>query len=221
MSRIIGGLGIPLLLLLTGCSSTKITQDYTNYHQSNPKSILVLPPENYSPEVKAGPSLLTQVTYPLAEAGYYVFPVALVEETFRQNGLTTPHDIRAASATKMQQIFGADALLYLDVKEYGSQYQLIRSETRVTAEAKLIDLNSGKTLWSGSATASSNEQSSGMSGGGLIGILVTAAIDQIAHTLMNKGHEVAGVTACRLLSAARPNGILYGPRSPHYGQDKR
>ncbi len=217
---IIGSLGVTLLLLLTGCSSTQVTQDYTDYRQSHPKSILVLPPENHSPEITAGHSLLTQITYPLAEAGYYVFPVSVVEETFRQNGLTTPHDIRAASAAKMQEIFGADALLYLEIKEYGPQYQIISSETRVTAEAKLVDLKSGKTLWSGSATASSSEQDSG-SVGTPLGMLVSVVIKQIAHTLMDKGHEIAGITANRLLSAQRSNGILYGPRSPHYGQDKR
>lgn len=220
MNRMIGSLGVTLLLLLTGCSSTQVTQDYTDYRQSNPKSILVLPPENHSPEIKAGHSLLTQITYPLAEAGYYVFPVSVVEETFRQNGLTTPHDIRTASAAKMQEIFGADALLYLEIKEYGTQYQIISSETRVTAEAKLVDLKSGKTLWSGSATASSSEQDSG-SGGNPLGMLVSVVIKQIAHTLMDKGHEIAGITASRLLSTQRSNGILYGPRSPHYGQDKR
>lgn len=220
MNRMIGSLGVTLLLLLTGCSSTQVTRDYTDYQQSNPKSILVLPPQNDSLDIKAGHSLLTQVTYPLAEAGYYVFPVALVEETFRQNGLTTPHDIRAASATKMQEIFGADALLYLDLKEYGTQYQLVRSETRVTAEAKLVDLHSGKILWSGRATASSSEQDSD-SGGNPIGILLSAAIKQIAHTLTDKGHEIAGITACRLLCVNGTNGILFGPRSPHYSPVKR
>lgn len=35
----------------------------------------------------------TQLTFPLAEAGYYVLPVALVDETLRQNGMTKPVDI--------------------------------------------------------------------------------------------------------------------------------
>ena len=63
--------------------------DYTAYKQSRPRSILVLPPLNESPEVAASHSMLSQVTMPLAEAGYYVLPVALVDETFKQNGMST------------------------------------------------------------------------------------------------------------------------------------
>lgn len=82
------------LALLGGCAAPK-TIDYTAYKQARPKSILVLPPINESPEVQASYSLVSQVTYPLAEAGYYVLPIALVDETFRQNGLTTANDIQA------------------------------------------------------------------------------------------------------------------------------
>ena len=34
-----------------------------------------------------------------------------------------------------------------------------------------------------------------------------------------QGHRIAGVTTARLLSPGRPNGMLYGPRSPNYGKD--
>ena len=92
---------------------------------------------------------------------------------------------------------------------------MISSETRVTAEAKLVDLRSGNTLWAGAATASSAEGNNNNSGG-LIGMLVNAAIRQIVETISSQGHLIAGRTSTRLLSAGRPNGILYGPRSPMY-----
>lgn len=44
--------------------------------------------------------MLVSNTLPLAEAGYYVLPVAMVEETFQQNGLTNANDIRAVSLPK-------------------------------------------------------------------------------------------------------------------------
>ncbi len=203
-------------LLLTGCAKP-VGYDYTAFKQSRPKSILVLPPLNQSTDVKASYSMLSQVTYPLAEAGYYVLPVAVVDETFRQNGLTTPADIHSVSPAKLQQIFGADAVLYLNVKEYGTQYMVIASDTRVTADAKLVDLRTGAVLWAGTATASSNEGQA--SGAGVIGILVQAVVDQVANTMMERGHNIAGITSVRLLSAERYNGMLHGPRSPKYGKD--
>ncbi|TAJ00118.1 DUF799 domain-containing protein [Pectobacterium versatile] len=217
MNRFLGLCGLVFALMLTGCAKP-VPYDYTAFKQSKPKSILVLPPVNHSPDVKASYSLLSQVTYPLAESGYYVFPVAVVEETFKQNGLVTASDIHALSTAKLQQIFGADAALYLDVKEYGTSYIVINSETRVSADARLVDLRTGKLLWSGSATASSNEQQSNANGG-IIGILVQAAVSQIAHTISDKGHDIAGVTSARLLAAGNSRGMLYGPRSLQYGKE--
>ncbi|WP_153114640.1 DUF799 domain-containing protein [Rhodocyclus tenuis] len=200
-------------LLLGGCATPK-SYDYTAFKEARPASILVLPPLNSSPDIKATYSMMSQATAPLAESGYYVFPVTLVDETFKQNGMTSPADIHEIPTTKLRQIFGADAALYINVKQYGTSYAVISSETRVTAEGKLVDLRTGKTLWSGMATASSAEGDS--NNGGLVGMLVKAAIRQIAETVSNQGHVIAGQTSARLLSAGRPNGILYGPRSPMY-----
>lgn len=217
MNRFLGLCGLVFALVLTGCAKP-VPYDYSSFKQSKPKSILVLPPVNHSPDVKASYSLLSQVTYPLAESGYYVLPVAVVDETFKQNGLSTASDIHALSTAKLHQIFGADAALYLDVKEYGTSYIVINSETRVSADARLVDLRTGKLLWSGSATASSNEQQSN-SNGGIIGILVQAAVSQIADTISDKGHDIAGVTSTRLLAAGHARGMLYGPRSLQFGKE--
>lgn len=203
-------------LLLGGCATRK-PYDYTAFKEARPASILVLPPLNSSPDINATYSMMSQTTAPLAESGYYVFPVTLVDETFKQNGLTSPADIHGVSVAKLHEIFGADAALYINLKQYGTSYAIISSETRVTAEAKLVDLRSGNTLWSGVATASSAEGDS--NSGGLVGMLVKAAIKQIIETISNQGHVIAGRTSARLLSAGAPNGILYGPRSSRYLQE--
>lgn len=200
-------------LLLGGCATQKAF-DYTAFKEARPASILVLPPLNSSPDINATYSMMSQTTSPLAESGYYVFPVTLVDETFKQNGLTSPSDIHDVSITKLREIFGADAALYINVKQYGTTYAVISSETRVTAEGKLIDLRSGQTLWAGAATASSAEGKS--NNGGLIGALIEAAVRQIVETISEQGHVIASQTSARLLTAGRPNGILFGPRSPMY-----
>ena len=216
MKSIFAICAVMITLLLTGCAKP-VQQDYSAFKQSNPKSILILLPQNQSPEVSASHGMLSQVTYPLSEAGYYVLPVAVVEETFKQNGMTNAGDISATSPAKLHKIFGADAVLYITVVQYGTSYQVITSDTRVTANAKLVDLRNGKLLWSGSATASSNEGDN--SSGGVISMLVQAAVTQISNTLTDRSHDIAGVTSTRMLTAGTPNGILYGPRSPNYGKD--
>lgn len=204
--------------LISGCAPTK-SVDYSAFKEARPRSILVLPPLNESPDVKATYSMLSQVTYPLAEAGYYVLPVALVDETFRQNGLTAAGDIHQLPPARLREVFGADAALYVTVSEYGTQYMLISSASIVTASARLVDLKSGTTLWTGSATASSEEGNNGNSGG-LVGMLVTAAVKQIINSSMeDASYPIAGMTSARLLSTGRHGGLLYGPRSPKYGTD--
>ena len=203
-------------LLATGCA-TPTPYDYSAFKQSRPTSILVLPPLNSSPDVAATYSMLAQVTLPLAESGYYVLPVSLVDETFRQNGLYNPGEMHEVGPQKLREIFGADAALYINIKHYGTSYAVLTSESRVTAEAKLVDLRSAQLLWQGEATASSAEGRS--SSGGLVGLLVQAVVAQIVESVTNQSHPIAGITSNRLLAAGRPNGILYGPRSPNYQKD--
>lgn len=207
-----------LVALMAGCAVPTKNVDYAAFKASKPRSIVVLPPLNESPDVGATYGMLSQVTVPLAEAGYYVLPVALVDETFRQNGLTTAGDIHGVPVAKLHDIFGADAALYVTVTQYGSKYMVVSSATVVSADAKLIDLKSGQTLWTGHASASNNEGGNN-SGGGLIGMLVSAAVNQIIANVTDQGYKVAGTTSARLLSAGQPGGLLYGPRSPKYGTD--
>lgn len=209
---------LALALLATGCSTgNKKSTDYSAFRESKPRSILVLPPKNQSPDVNASNSLLSVVTMPLAESGYYVFPVAVVSETFKQNGVINPDDISSVPLKKLHDTFGADAVMYISITDYGTSYQVVNSDTRVTATARLVDSRTGKELWTGGATASSNEGQKN-SGGGLIGILLTAAITQIAHTSTDKAHDIAEVTGARMFSAGSNGGLLYGPRSPNYNK---
>nr|WP_313117604.1 DUF799 domain-containing protein [Pseudomonas guguanensis] len=205
------GVLLVCLAILGGCAAPK-GYDYTAFLESKPASILVLPPVNQSPDVKASYSLYSQVTLPLSEAGYYVMPVGVVDETFKQNGLMNAEEVRQASPQKLREIFGADSVLYLDVTEYGSSYKIISSEVAVTASAKLVDLRNGKLLWEGTARASSAEQQQN-NGGGLVGMLIVALVDQVVNTLSDRGHEIAGITSIRLLSSNTHNGILPGPRA--------
>lgn len=214
----IKGFAIALLLVVfaSGCATKQKPYNYAAFKESKPKSILVLPPLNSSPDIAGTYGMLSQVTYPLAESGYYVLPVTLVDETFKQNGLTTPTDIHNVPPAKLHEIFGADAGLYIEVEQYGSSYVVVDSTTVVSASAKLIDLRNGALLWQGHASASNNEGQNNNSGGSIVGILVTAVVKQIVATSTDASYKVAGVTSSRLLMAGQKNGLLYGPRSPRY-----
>ena len=204
-------------LALTGCAVQKPSYDYTAFRDSKPSSILVLPPLNQSPDLRASYSVMSTVTAPLAESGYYVFPVALVDQTFKENGLDNPGEMHQAPLAKLREIFGADAVLYITVEQYGTKYQVIDSSTVVAANGKLVDVRTGALLWTGRASASDAENRQN-NGGGLVGILVTALVRQVIGSVGDPGHQVSSVANARLLQA-RPGGLLFGPRSPKYQKD--
>jgi hypothetical protein len=210
----------PLVLLstlLTACATPPAPIDYTAFTQAKPASLLVLPPLNDSTDIQATPGVWANATQPLSEAGYYVLPITLVDETFRQNGLSLAVDIHNVTHEKLRQFFGADAVVYLRVKRYGTTYTIINSDTRVEVEARIVDLRSSTLLWQGTAQASSAEQQQS-GGGGLIAVLVTAAVKQIMSHATDTAFTYAGIANQRLLSGARVNGVLPGPRSPLYGK---
>jgi hypothetical protein len=202
--------------LVSGCASVPPV-DYSAFIKAKPASLLVLPPLNDSPDIKATPGVWAHATRPLAEAGYYVFPATLVDETFRQNGLSQAADIHQVAPAKLRQFFGADAAVYLRVKQYGASYSILNSETRVDVEGRIVDLRSGQQLWQGSASASSSEQQQSNQGG-VVGLLVAAVVKQVIANASDHAFTYAGTASQRLLGAPRYNGILAGPRSPLYGQ---
>ena len=212
--RIILGL---IVALVAGCATKAPQVDYTAFQQARPATLLVMPPVNESPDIKATPGVWANATRPLSEAGYYVLPVALVDETFRQNGVNSADEAQGIPFQKLREVFGADAAVYLRVKKYGTSYQVVSSETRVEIEGRIVDLRTGTLLWQGSAVASSAEQSQ-QTQGGLIGMLVTAVVKQIVGTATDAAFNYAAIADQRMLGAPRYNGVLPGPRSSLRGQ---
>ena len=205
------------LALFGGCATKAPPYDYTAFLKAKPATLLVMPPLNESPDVKATYGVWSHATLPLSEAGYYVLPVTLVDETFRQNGVTTSSDAQEIPLVKLREFFGADAAVYMKIKKYGTSYNVLASETRVEVEAKIVDLRTGDLLWQGSAVATSAEEQQ-QSQGGLVGLLVTAIVKQIVGTATDASYRYAGIANRRMLGAPRYNGVLPGPRSPNYGK---
>jgi len=203
------------LVFLVGCAAPP-KPDQSAFRNSNPKSILVLPPVNQSTDIRGSLSFLSTVTLPLSEAGYYVFPVAMVEATFKENGLPLPDQMHEAPLSKLQSIFGTDAVLYITLEKYGSTYVVLDSQTVVTAKARLVDARTGTLLWQGRASASDAEGRD--NNNGLLGVLLTSVIHQLASNIGNPGYRLSNVTSARLLTP-QSGGMLFGPRSPNYGKD--
>jgi len=155
---------------------------------------------------------LANVTQPVVNAGYYVFPVAVVDNLMRQNGLPTPHEMHAVPMSKLREIFNPDAVLYLTITDWGSSYNILSSSTTVSMTGRLLDSNSGQALWTGSISRAIN---SGGGGGGIGGMLANALVSQISNSIADPSMEIAKEACWDLLQGAGRGWIL-GPYHPDY-----
>ena len=199
-----------LLLILGGCTTLQ-PYDYSNYNAHPPRSILVLPPLNESTAVEGTYSYLSTVTQPLAELGYYVFPVAVIDQYLKANGMPTAGEMHQIPLARIAEIIGADAVLYVDLKQYGSKFQVVSSNAVVTVTAKLVDTRTATVLWAGSATAQNNSNSG--NSGSFLAQLLAAAIVQAISSKADVSHGV-----CRLANAqlfeSEGRALPYGPYNP-------
>ncbi len=197
---------LAIALGFTGCVTKPY--DYTNFRAHPPRSILVLPPLNESTDARGTYGYYSTVTWPLAEMGYYVFPVVVVDQYMKENGLPTAGEMHQIPLDKIRDIIGADAVLYITLKQYGSKYQVVTSTTIVTAEGKLVDVKTGTTLWEGTASV---QQSS--SSGNILADLVVAAVDQAVNSSTDQAHYLAPQVNT-LMFMTKDHGLLYGPYFP-------
>ena len=208
------GIVVLTAFLVLACTSF----DYTAFKESRPRSILVMPPVNESVDIEAPATYISSSTLPLAESGYYVIPVVLSDTMFKENGIIAPEEAWAIDYSRLHEIYGADAALYITITRFGAQFMIIDSSVRAEAFARLVDLRTGVEIWSGKAFAEgSNNVRSG--GGGLLGMLITATVNQAINSLSDKSHQVGRTATRTLLSADSRNGILYGPYHSKYMTD--
>jgi hypothetical protein len=194
------------ILFLVGCNTIE-PYDYTLYKKHMPKSILVVPPTNQSNDVKATYGYYSTISRPLAELGYYVYPIGVVDSFFKENGVTLPAEMQAIPLERLYEIYGADSVMYIDIINYGATYMGIFQATVVSANISLVDSQTGNTLWNGKVKAS---QSSDGSQHGLAGMLVAAAIKQIVDETTDGGHSLSRIANNTQLKG--PNMLLLGPR---------
>jgi len=205
------------VVLLAGCaSSPPPPYDYGPYLAHMPRSIVVIPPLNKSPEPIASYAFLSTISKPIGERGYYVFPVTVVAELMKQNGCPTPGEMNQVPPEKLREVFGADAALFLTVTEWGTEYQIINSETVVSVTARLVDLRTGDEFWSNAQTARS-DSSHGQHD--LAAMIAAALVSQVFSSSTDPVHALAPAVSTSLVWDAH-QGMLLGPYHPKYAEDQ-
>ncbi len=162
-------------LALTGCAKHVPAQqyDYTALRAAKPHSILVVPVVNNTAKTDAGDTFFATLAMPLAERGYYVFPLNMVKNTMQENGMPDANRVAVTPTPYLASLFGADAVLYAEVNGWESNYAVLATTTVVSVHYILKSGKTGETLWSNDVTTTYSPQASG---GNILADLIADAI---------------------------------------------
>jgi hypothetical protein len=170
---------------------------------------LVVPVLNETTELTASPTFITTITQPLAERGYYIFPVYLVDYILRDFGLVEAGHIHQLPVERFSEIFGADSVLFVTIKDWSTKYVVLASFVTVEMEYVLKDTKTGITLWEHQQEF---EQSSKF--GGPVTLVVTAAINAMLTDYLPLARRA------NIKALSPPDGIPVGPYHPKFMKDE-
>jgi len=204
-----------LASLLSGCVHAPPPKDLSKFKAANPSSILIVPVVNESVEVTAPDFFLSTVSVPIAERGYYVFPVNLVKRILEDDGLSDASLVHAAPAGKICNLFGSDSVLYVTIKEWNSKYMILSTTVNVRLNYAIKDCKTGDTLWEHDQIMAYTPQnnSTGNPFADLIVMAVNAAITKAAPNYVPLARQANAITFY-----TEGVGIPLGPYALHSGE---
>jgi len=190
-------------LLLAGCVAQPVKKDMSAFVAAAPRSILVVPVINKSLDVDAPNYVLATLPVPVAEKGYYVFPVNTTKYVLEQEGFYEGERVHQQPPSVLAKMFGADAVLYVIINRWDAQYALITTTVTVEFEYRLVNKD-GAEIWAEQKKMvyqPQNNNSGGHPAAQLIAVLVNAAITRAAPNYMpltqmaNRDVFILGVNA--------------------------
>ena len=129
-----------LSLIFVGCANFgEIEDPLATYHESQPRSILIVPILNNSVEVLAGDLAVTTLPKLLSDQGYYVFPVHTVKALFQSEGLYEPAEIHQQPSEVIAELFSADSILYITIHTWTAQYIVLNTTTTIDLEYRMTN----------------------------------------------------------------------------------
>ena len=172
---------IPIMCLMAGCVSQPVKQDMSAFVAAAPRSILVVPVVNKTLDVDAPNYVLSTLPVPLAEKGYYVFPVNTCKYVLKQEGYYEGERIHELPPEALAKLFDADAILYVTINRWDAQYILLSTQVTVEFDYRMVSRD-GTELWKEKQKMvyAPQNNSSGSPIADLISAAVSAAITRAA-----------------------------------------
>lgn len=196
-------------LVLAGCASPMISKQeaFPKVYQEKPLSILVVPAINNSTAADAPDLYSTTIAQPIAEAGYYVMPLPLTNFILNSEGITDGAQLRDVNAIKFKQLFDADAVLFVTINKWDTNYYVTGGNVTVGAEFDLVSTTTNEVLWNYNNIIVHN--TSGNSGNLIADIIATAITTALTDY----------VPVARIVNATVVNTLPAGKYNAKHGKD--
>jgi len=137
------------IILLSSCSKPlKKIEAFPDMYKEKPLSILILPPINETTAADAKEYFSTTILEPFAESGYYIFPIEIVFDVMKNEGVYDIEAFDSLPLEKFKQYFDADAVLFTRIKKWDTSYYVVGGNVKVKIEYKLVSTKDSKVLWS-------------------------------------------------------------------------
>lgn len=163
------------LFALTACATHMTKYEaFPRMYAERPLAILVLPPINETTAADAKEFYSTTIAEPLSFSGYYVFPIEVVSEIMKDEGLYDTEAILNLPPNKFKEYFGADAVMYIWISKWSTSYYVIGGNVSVSIRSAIKSTTSGDVLWQYEGTIVEDTTVTS-TGGGLIGLAVAIA----------------------------------------------
>ncbi len=206
---------LSLLLVLAGCATAPKRSDYADFRAEFPHSILVVPVINKSVDVNAPDYFLSTISQPLAERGYYVFPVNMVKSVMADDGLSDANLVHAGDPRRLGELFGADSVMYISIERWDAKYVVFSTSVTVELSYLLKSTHSGQTLWTNHQTIVYSPQQN--NNGGLAGLIANAIVAAVAKAAPN--YMPLAVRANSQAINLKNTGLPAGPHDALFGKD--
>ena len=202
------------VITLWGCAPQITKHEFApKMYDQHPVSILVLPPQNKSTAADAKEYYLTTIAEPLTNCGYYVYPTEVVNDVLKQEGLFDTETMLNVPPQKFKEFFGADAVMYVTILEWNTQYLILSGGVTVKIASELKSTTTGDVLWFYDDVVSVNTSGDSGGAGGLAGLLAKAVTTAI-KTAATQYVPVAREVNTKILIA-----LPYGKYHPKFNQD--
>ncbi len=166
-----------LSLLASGCvmnNTTTKAQAFPEMYNENPVSVLVVPAVNRSTAADAPILYSSTINEPLSNAGFYVLPIEVTDRFLRNEGLSEGEALKDVPPQKFAEFFGADAVLYVTIDKWDTNYFVVGGNVTVGTEYQMKSCKSGETLWSYKNELVLNTSGDSNNGGILAALIATA-----------------------------------------------